>query len=194
MLSEPLSVTMDVVRALDALKAPYLVGGSMASSLYGVVRATMDTDLVADLDMHHVRPLVDLLRGDFYLSQEAIEWAVRLRTHFSVIHLEAIYKVDVFVSPRRPFEQARFQRRLLQVVSTEPQCSMYVSTVEDTIIAKLEWYQRGGQVSERQWKDVLGMLKVQRNSLDREHLRRWASALQLRELLEKAFEESGLDE
>jgi hypothetical protein len=194
MLSEPLSVTLAVVRVLEALEAPYLVGGSIASSLYGVVRATLDTDLVADLDMHHVRPLADLLRVDFYLSQEAIEQAVSLRTHFSVIHLEAIYKVDVFVSLRRPFEQVRFQRRLLQTVSTEPECRMYVSTVEDTVLAKLEWYRRGGQVSERQWRDVLGMLKVQRDCLDGEHLRRWASALQVRDLLEKAFEESGLND
>ena len=92
MLPETIAVTLQVVDALDQLGVPYVIGGSLASSLYGVVRTTMDADLVADLRPNHVEPLVVALSGAFYVDAQAIEDAITHRSSFNVIHLETMFK------------------------------------------------------------------------------------------------------
>jgi len=187
MLPEPIAVTQQVVDALDQLGVPYVIGGSLASSLYGVVRTTLDADVVADLRPSHVEPLVVALSGAFYVDAQAIEDAITHRSSFNVIHLETMFKVDVFIPKRRPFDQAQLERRVLQVIATDPERTAYMASAEDTILAKLDWYRQGGQVSERQWRDVLGVLRVQGDSLDMDYLRRQAAALGVADLLEQSL-------
>lgn len=156
MSSEPIAVTLIVIQALEKLGVPYLIGGSLASAVHGVVRATLDADLVADLHLEHAELLAQALDDAFYVDIEAICDAIRCRSSFNVIHLETMFKVDVFVPKQRPFDQMQFERRVEQGVATDPERTAYIASVEDTILAKLEWYRLGGEVSERQWRDVLG--------------------------------------
>ena len=189
-LPEPIAVTLLVVDVLETLHVPYLIGGSLASAVYGVTRATMDADLVADLRPEHVEPLAAALSGAFYLDLETMHHAVRQRSSFNVIHLATMFKVDVFVSKGRPFDRVQIERRTSQVLATEPERTAYVASAEDTILAKLEWFRKGGEVSERQWQDVLNVLKVQHGRLDEGYLAGWASQLGVADLLERAVTEA----
>ena len=191
MITEPIAITLRVIQELDKLNVLYLIGGSLASALYGEPRATIDADLVADLRIEHAAPLVRALSGEFYIAQDTVLNAIRTQRSFNVIHLATSFKVDVFVRKKRAFDDAQFARRTRQIIATDPECSAYIASAEDTILAKLEWYKIGGSVSERQWRDILGMLKTQSGALDQSYLRQMASQLQVTALLERAIKEAG---
>ena len=72
---ELVQAVIPVVRQLEHLAIRYYVGGSVASSVYGVARTTLDADLLADLSMEHVQPLVQALAGDYYVGNDQPELA-----------------------------------------------------------------------------------------------------------------------
>ena len=192
MLSEPIQVTLKVVAAFNRLGVPYLIGGSLASAVYGIVRATMDADLVADITSEQVLPLIGLLEGEFYADENMIQDAIQHGSSFNLIHLETMFKVDVFILKQRAFDVNQMQRRISQTLGDAPDERAYFSTAEDIILAKLEWFQAGGETSERQWRDILGVLDIQSDRLDYEYLQNWALKLGMQELLQKALEANGI--
>ncbi len=185
---QPLAITRKVTAVLEQLKIPYFIGGSLASSVHGVVRATLDADLVADMHPEHIPGLVDALKSEFYIDEEMILDAVIHKGSFNVIHLESMFKVDVFILKQQPFDLTQMRRRMPVVLGDESAAPIYFSTAEDMILAKLAWFRAGGEVSERQWQDVLGMLSLQSGSLDWDYLNKWAETLSLADLLEKAIQ------
>ena len=191
MLTEQIAVTLAVVDALDALGVPYAIGGSFASALHGVMRATMDADLVADLRLEHVEPLVQALDDAFYADAEMMRDAIRRQGSFNLIHLGTMFKVDVFVAKLRAFDRSQLARRQLHLLSEDPERHAYVISAEDVVLSKLEWYRMGGEVSDCQWRDVLGVLEVQGDRLDQDYLRRMSVELGVTDLLERVLEEAG---
>ncbi len=108
-----------------------------------------------------VEPLVAALIDDYYIDRDAAADAVRRRAMFNVVHLQTMLKVDIYVLTGRPFDRESFQRRLVAPLEDVDDAREYsVDTPEDTVLHKLEWYCAGGEVSERQWGDVVGVLKV----------------------------------
>ena len=190
--AETLRVALELGRMFDRLGIPYLVGGSLASSLHGIPRATQDADLVIDLRRHRVEALVAALEKDFYVDLERARAAAARRASFNVIHLGTMLKVDLFVLRDEEFHRGQMARRARMRLGETSESTVEVASAEDTVIEKLRWYRLGGETSERQWLDVLGVLKVQGGSLDRDYLRRWADDQGVRDLLDRAFLEAGI--
>jgi hypothetical protein len=177
-----------IIDALSRIGVAYSVVGSVASSAHGVARATLDVDIVADLRAEHVEPLVAAISGEYYVDRDAARDAVASRGLFNVVHLATMLKVDVYVLPRRSFDRQSFERRREAPLEDCAGARSYsVETPEDTLLHKLEWYRAGGEVSERQWGDVIGILRVQAGALDLDYLRRWAAELRIVDLLERAL-------
>jgi hypothetical protein len=183
-------ITLLVTQTLARLGIPYAVGGSLASSLHGVMRSTLDVDIVADLQAEHIQPLVEALSKEFYADDEMMRDAIEHQSSFNLIHYETAFKVDIFIRKSRPFDQMQLDRRRLSVIANNPEECVYVTSPEDTILAKLEWYRMGGQVSDRQWRDIIGVLKTRAGELELEYLRKWAAELNVGDLLERALREA----
>jgi len=188
-LPEPIAVTLQVADALEILGVPYFIGGSLASAIHGISRATMDVDIIADLKTEHLEPFVQLLEGSFFIDDESLLQAVREHGSCNFVHRETMFKVDIFIRKTRPFDKSQLDRRERQSLATEPERFAYVASAEDMILAKLEWYRLGGEVSERQWRDVQSILKVQGDRLDNAYLRKWAKQLGIIDLLDRALAE-----
>lgn len=187
MQNEPIEVTLKVTHVFERLGIPYLISGSLASTLYGMVRTTQDSDIVAEMRIEHLQPFVSALQDEFYLDDEMIAEAIQQHSSFNIIHRESMFKVDVFIPQPRPFLQSQLIRSQKQTFLFETEVSAKFASPEDTILAKLEWYLLGGQVSERQWRDILGILKTRAGVLDLNYLRKWANELKISDLLERAF-------
>ncbi|HEX8390971.1 MAG TPA: hypothetical protein VF665_01335 [Longimicrobium sp.] len=191
-MEEAIGVTVQITNVLEKLGIEYLVGGSLASSLHGLPRATQDVDVVAHLRPEHVSALVDALREDFYLDESAIRDAVATRSTFNVIHLFTMFKADIFVAGADDVIRREMERREPFQLEGEPSRQIIVASPEDIIVQKLHWYRLGDHVSDRQWLDALGVLRVRGKDLDRAYMREVALRLDVSDLLERALLEAGL--
>lgn len=183
--------TEPLIQFFGANQIRYHICGSVASSAHGIPRSTLDVDLVADIQGQHVEGMVQSLNAAYYIDATMIQNAIKNESSFNLIHLETIIKIDVFVLKKDPFDQQVMKRAVDGVLSFDEASpfSVRFSSPEDIILHKLSWFRLGGQQSERQWKDILGVLRVQRDSLDFEYLKSWANYLQVNDLLEQALSE-----
>ena len=180
-----------LIDVFEQLGIAYHIAGSVATLAHGISRTTMDVDLVADIQQKHIAALVHQLESHYYIEEEAMVDAVANRSSFNLLHLETMFKVDVFVLKTASFDQAAFMRADLKAFGLEEDArAFFVESPEDVILNKLRWYRMGGERSERQWLDVQGVLKVQAGLLDIVYLRKWAEDLRLLDLLVKAMQES----
>ena len=162
---------------LNRAAIAYMVTGSVASSYYGEPRATRDLDVVIDPDPHSLDVLVDgLLADGFYVDRNAAHEALEQRTQFNAVGSDAL-KIDFMIRKQRPFSVTEFERRqAADLLGT----AGFVPSIEDLIVAKLEWAAAGG--SELQLRDVAGVLAIGGDEIDHAYLEKWISALDLEEM------------
>ena len=182
-----------VVKVFNQLGILYYIGGSIASSVYGMPRATQDVDIVTDLKSQHANFLAEQLGSAYYVDIDMILDAIGEGSCFNLIHLDTMIKIDIFITKDEPYHRSAFRRKREDTLDEQDNSlQFYIASSEDVILSKLDWFRIGGYVSEQQWRDIQGVLKVQQESLDLKYLSTWAQELKLADLLKKAFHEAGI--
>ncbi|MEO0488000.1 MAG: hypothetical protein AAF215_23895 [Cyanobacteria bacterium P01_A01_bin.123] len=187
-IQDSIGLALQLHEVFEALEIPYYVTGGVAAINYGEYRTTTDVDIVLSVSADDIRQLAtDLAQIGFYVP--GVEDAVsgRMRT-LQITHMETIARADLVVAGDEAFDIAKFQRR--QVTKIPGRGSLYFASPEDVVLNKLRWRQRGQ--SEKQWRDVLGVLKVQSTALDINYLQEWAERLGLSTDLATAMQQAGL--
>jgi hypothetical protein len=185
---DPIATAVIVARHLDVMHVPYTIGGSIASSFAGEPRSTVDIAIVVALEERHVDALVAALSPEFYADAHALRRAIRTRSTANLIHQATQLKVDLFVAGGTPLDARQLARR--QPVDLGEGRRLYVHPPEDILLQKLRWYRLGGEVSDRQWRDIAAIVRVQGRRLDREYVRQGAEILGVSDLLDRALGET----
>jgi len=182
-----------VVDVFESLDIGYAIGGSIASSFHGYNRMTNDADITAEPFPTKIKDFVAAFpKEEYFLALEAVELAIRTRSTFNILHPTTGYKIDVFIRKDDEFEQSAFTRRESFRLPVLPNRLVRLHSPEDIILFKLRWYVLGGQVSDRQWNDIQGVMKTQSERLDLAYLHKWADELGVGDLLVRALAEAGL--
>lgn len=180
-----IDIALRVAVALTSAGGEYFVGGSLASSLQGEPRATNDIDFVISLPAGRINALRDALGDDFEVDTDMLRDAVLHARSANAFYLPVITKIDFFGRGYEPFDESEFSRRRAVVVGAQGE-SLVVKSAEDTVLRKLLWFREGGSVSEKQWRDIVGVLRISDQTLDTNYLDSWAARLGLIELLAAA--------
>lgn len=187
---DPVSLALLVGRCIEVAGGRYFVGGSLASSLQGEPRASNDIDIILDLPIGRIASFVENLGGDFEVDTDMLRDAILNGRSCNIFHLPSVMKIDLFGVGRTPYDEAEFsRRRTIEVRATGE--TLVVKSPEDTVLRKLLWYREGGHVSERQWRDVVEVLRVSGAEMNREYLDSWAARLGVSDLLTRAIAEAG---
>ncbi len=188
-MTQPTEFLVYIAQLLERLGIPYHVGGSVASSAHGMYRASADIDFVIDPTRDQLEALASALEPEFYVSRSAFAEALSQRSTFNAIHDETSFKIDFFIKGASPFDSEELRRSIRQAVGNQPGHAVLLKSPEDTVLRKLDWFRRGGEVSERQWQDVLSILVAAREQLDGQYLERWSRELGVADLLDRARKE-----
>ncbi|HUF82203.1 MAG TPA: hypothetical protein VMN03_13795 [Burkholderiales bacterium] len=174
--------------AFRATGIDYFLGGSLASSFQGEPRATNDIDFVVDMTPAQAEELASSLGEDFLVDTGALADALAHGRAWNVMHLPTVTKIDLIPLGTSPFDKSEFSRRMR--VEARPGETVFLKQPEDTVLRKLLWFRDGGGVSERQWRDVVGVLRHSRAQIDAGYMNQWAATLALGELLDAARREA----
>ncbi len=189
-IQDSISLAGELHQILESVNIPYYVSGGVASSIHGEPRSTRDLDLVIEIQRDQINLLVTTLEAaGYYCPAGAVEDLQQGRDRMlNITHTETIANADLYVTDTSAFAALQMARRRLLDVEGMP--NFWLISPEDLLLQKLVWG-RGSQ-SEKQWRDVLGILKLQADFLDYGYLTEWAENLGLVDLISQAFTEAGI--
>ncbi len=183
--AELLTVVDAVIIALRRHAIPYFVTGSFASSIHGEFRATADIDLVADMHPAVLPALLQDLQVAFVADLEQATSSLAAGMSFNLIHRTTYLKVDFF-----PCNSAFDRSALARAVTIEVPGALEtlrVSSLEDILLGKLQWYRLGGESSAMQLRDIRRLIELNRDELDTTYLRQWSAVIGVDDLLTSAL-------
>lgn len=175
--------------ALHQLGIRFYVVGGIASSTHGQTRFTEDVDLVMELRPDQVLPLKAVLGPDFEVDEVTLLEAATHNRSDNLFYLPDFTRFDVYLPAPSAFVRSQLERR--QILELAEGVDIPIATAEDTLLAKLLWYRRGEEHSQKQWQDVLGIIRLRGAELDRSYLDVWAANLDVTDLLARAFDAPG---
>jgi len=181
-----LDLAVDLAGLFDEIGVRYVIGGSVASSLIGEPRSTVDVDIAVELELRHLDRFLQHVRPNFYVPERDAARAVREADSFNIIHNEVALKIDLFVLGANLLDTNQIARRMLVQIPTVPAAALWITSPEDQVLRKLDWYRQGGQVSDRQMRDIIAILQINRQQLDFEYLTKTAELVGLSQLLRDA--------
>lgn len=187
--ADPVAIALQIARVLEQSGVRYVLGGSLASAAFGEPRATLDVDLAADLGQGQVDLFVAAVANDFFVDAVWVALEVRRRGSFQLVHRASMIRVDVFVPEWERFHRWKWEHRRRIELATG--AAIDVTSPEAIVIQKLVGYRGGGETSDRQWRDVLGVLKAQRGHLDLSAAREQAGETGVADLFARACGEAG---
>ena len=191
MTKGPLELVGQVAEMLDELGIAYALGGSLASSLVGEPRSTVDVDIAIKLE-NHATALLERATAEFYVPIEAARAAIDAQSSFNLVDTAHGLKVDLFVLGDGLLDRMQIERRM-KVTIPGLVDRIWVTSPEDQVLRKLDWYRSTEHESERQWRDVVGILRVHGDAMDRGYLDGTARQLDLGALLDEATNAAHLD-
>jgi hypothetical protein len=188
MAKDALLALGEVADLLEKLRLRFVVGGSLASGSWGEPRATHDADVLIDLPLQRVSELFSALQARFYVDEGAMRSAVHAHSSFNAIHLEVYQKVDLFVAGTSVLDTAQLERAVPRLLGG--QRWFPVTSAEVVVLRKLDWFRKTDETSDRQWRDVQAVLRIQQQRLDRVWMGSLAEAVGLADLLQRAMTEA----
>ena len=173
-----------LISILEATGIPYAVCGSLSSGLHGQPRATNDADIIIAPTQDQLGKFLKSLETGYYVSIDSAFEAMKIRSMFNVIDNELGWKADLIFRQDNPYQLSKFSRRIRAKLMG---IDLWILSPEDVILSKLCWAKDSG--SDLQFRDVLGVIKVQWKNLDWDYLRHWAKELGVEKNLESVIEE-----
>jgi hypothetical protein len=186
----PIDLAINVATIFESLEVQYALGGSVAASLFGEPRTTIDIDFATRIELPQFEALLATAGAEFYVPEHHARKAIEAAGSFNLIHHQSGLKVDVFVLGDGLLDIRQIERHVRHVVALNPITEMWITAPDDLILRKLTWFREGGEVSDRQWRDIARLLEAQQQFLDFSDMRVVASELGLDELLSRAIDDA----
>ena len=192
MSNDAIQAAIEFAEVLEHLGARYMIGGSLASITWGEPRFTQDVDFVVDLEARHIEGLLERLADRWYADEASIREAIERRSSFNAIRLAGMVKVDVFIPPDEGLHANKWRRARRAALTADGVPELPITSAEDILLQKLDWFRKGDGVSEQQWRDVTSLLRIRGGELDDAYLDEWARRMNLEDLLIRARRDAEL--
>ena len=171
-----------VKKRLDKANIPYMVSGGIAVSFWGFPRTTHDIDIVIEAREKDKDKIMKIFEKDFYISDEAVEEAIKNQFTFNIIDNKSGLKIDFWLIKKDAFGKSEFSRKIKKKIYGE---DIYMISPEDLVLCKLMGFKE--TKSDRRLQDAKSILQTSKVNL--KYIKLWAEKQGTIEILNSLMEE-----